>query len=248
MPKKKFEDTPYDPIAADLMREVVTGGKSSTPASAAISSVPSPAVVVALPRGPVPPSSGEPLASFPPASAPTSAEPTLTKRFLLTRSENEELDAFLLRLQKRAGVKVTLSMFARAALNVVMQAEEQLFAEVGAGAPRRFPSTHDSIAQGAFEEWWMRCLANALRPEMSRGRRSPLDVDVGIKCLSPSGGDNSSNELEILEHRVPIISASRLENGTSYGQRTRPVTAGHPVEEHSARVPTCVPGKRCASA
>jgi hypothetical protein len=54
-------------------------------------------------------------------------------------------------------------MFTRAVLNVAMQAEELLLAEVRDGAPRRFPSTHDSIAQGAFEEWWMRCLTSALR-------------------------------------------------------------------------------------
>lgn len=160
MPRKLFEESPYDPIAADLMREVAVGGRgdmarvvTSPPRSLVESSPPLLNLPRAIPAVPV-------IAD---TSAPHTPEPPITKRFTLTRSENEELDAFMLRLQKRAGTKVTLSMFTRAVINVAMQAEEQLLAEVGEGVPRRFPSTHDSIAQGAFEEWWMRCLGNALR-------------------------------------------------------------------------------------
>ncbi len=155
MPRKRFEDTPYDPIAADLVREVVAARKHAV-----------------APFPPAPPESGREvlragmsLVALPTPSPVDSKtpEPSITKRFLLNRSENEDLEAFLLRLQKQAGTKVTLSMFARALLNVVMQAEAALHSEVGQGRPRRFPSTHDSIAQGVFEDWWIRCLCNALR-------------------------------------------------------------------------------------
>ena len=155
MPRKPFEDTPYDPIAADLVREVVTARKQSSP--------------VITPRA----TAGNLEGSRPSISLVTAPEtlgvdhknpePAITKRFLLNRSENEDLEAFLLRLQKQAGTKVTLSMFTRALLNVVMQAEPALLSEVGQGRPRRFPSTHDSIAQGVFEDWWIQCVTNALR-------------------------------------------------------------------------------------
>ncbi|MCI0623787.1 MAG: hypothetical protein L0387_19375 [Acidobacteria bacterium] len=164
MPKKKFEETPYDPIAADLMREVADGPSRNSALAAPVSAnaenhdasenLPPPAGLLRSENRPV-----------------RGPEPTITKRFVLTRSENEDLEAFLLRVQKRAGTKLTLSVFTRATINVAMQAEEQLLAEVGEGIPRRFPSTHDSLAQGAFEEWWMRCLATALR-KVPRGPAS----------------------------------------------------------------------------
>lgn len=171
MPKKKFEEMPYDPIAADLMREVAAGGGVVLAMASTIPAQPSAFVAPSAPPANRPRAAPALAAEVEPEQHQRSPEPTITKRFLLTRSENEELESFLLRLQKRAGTKVTLSMFTRAVLNVVMQAEEQLLAEVGEGTPRRFPSTHDSIAQGAFEEWWMRCLANALR-KLPRGPTS----------------------------------------------------------------------------
>lgn len=160
MPKKKFEESPYDPIAADLMREVAAGTRGNLSLATSI-----PTLEREAPAA-LPPASSPSAVAVAPVSAnpaPRLPEPTITKRFLLTRSENEDLEAFLLRLQKQAGTKVTLSTFARAVINVAMQAEEQLMAEIGGGGPRRFPSTHDSIAQGAFEDWWMRCLASAFR-------------------------------------------------------------------------------------
>lgn len=169
MPKKQFEEVPYDPIVADLVREVAQGNRSKV--------VPLPALEAAAAPNASPPVSAHVVSragasAGSPATLTVSvergpqlaaAEPTITKRFLLTRSENEELESFLLRMQKAAGVKVTLSTFVRALLNVAMQAEGHLAAEVSVGGPCRFPSTHDPIAQGGFEEWWMRCLSNALR-------------------------------------------------------------------------------------
>ncbi|MBL9171418.1 MAG: hypothetical protein JNN07_27040 [Verrucomicrobiales bacterium] len=164
MPRKPFEETPYDPIAADLVREVVATRRHPVVARA-------PATIAA----PEPTRSGMTLVSAPTSDSaePKSPEPSITKRFLLNRSENEDLEAFLLRLQKQAGTKVTLSMFTRAVFNVVMQAESALLAEVGQGKPRRFPSTHDSIAQGIFEDWWMRCVTNALRTLPRAGALGP---------------------------------------------------------------------------
>jgi hypothetical protein len=107
----------------------------------------------------------------PPRAAAVAARPnvkraperTITKRFVLTRSEDAEVNEFLVRLQKRAGAKVTASVITRAALWVAMQAEELILAELGAGFPCQFPSTHDCLGQGEFEECWIRCLANAFR-------------------------------------------------------------------------------------
>jgi hypothetical protein len=87
----------------------------------------------------------------------------ITKRFILSRKEDDDLNAFLLRLQTRGEAKVTLSVIVRAALSVLMQAEEQILQEVGDRFPQDYPSTHDSLALGEFEERWTILLSRAMR-------------------------------------------------------------------------------------
>jgi hypothetical protein len=144
MPKKRFEERPYDPISADLVREV-TAMKSAGPGNR--SSQPSMAVIT-------------------PRAAPLSqpddqAELTITKRFLLSRGEDAEMNAFLLRLQQSARTKVTLSVLVRAALAVVMEAESRIREELEQQS-FRLPSTHDRLALSDFEDRWRRSLQGAL--------------------------------------------------------------------------------------
>lgn len=140
MPKKRFEERPYDPISADLVREATS----------------------VQPRGAVPP----PIIALVSAKAPlpvaAQTETTITKRFVLSRSEDAELNAFLLRLQQTARTKVPLGLLVRAALSVVMEAE----ARICAAAERqtlRLPSTHDRLALGEFEDQWRELLSLSLR-------------------------------------------------------------------------------------
>lgn len=137
MPKKRFDERPYDPISADLVRD----------ATAAV-------------RRPVPTPSGIALGATRLRTEPP-PDPTITKRFVLTRSEDAELNAFLLRLQQAARTKVPLGLLVRAALSVVMEAEANLCGTVGRQT-FRLPSTHDRLALGEFEEQWRQCLQVAL--------------------------------------------------------------------------------------
>ncbi|HMO66842.1 MAG TPA: hypothetical protein PKE47_16765, partial [Verrucomicrobiota bacterium] len=94
---------------------------------------------------------------------------TITKRFVLSRAEDDDLNAFLLRLQHRAGTKVTLSVLVRALVTLAMQAEAAVLRELD-GHALKFPSTHDRLGQGFFEEQWQQCLATALtQPHRPRG-------------------------------------------------------------------------------
>ncbi len=123
MPRKQTLERPYDPISADLVRDAASKPK---------------------------------IVSRPPVTlAPTAtpAEPTITKRFVLTRSEDAEVNAFLVRLQEAARTKVPLGMLVRAVLWVLMEREEPLLAEARSQT-FRLPSTHDRLAQGEFEERW----------------------------------------------------------------------------------------------
>ncbi|MCI0538270.1 MAG: hypothetical protein L0Z50_23945 [Verrucomicrobiales bacterium] len=163
MPRKKeFETVPYNPIAADLAREVAAAGRISVAVSAPPVPPPEPLRPLTLVSGHAAESQSR-VQSTIPSPRPKTPEPTITKRFILTRSEDKELNAFLVRLQQRSGAKAAVSTLARVAVNLAMQAEEQLLSEVDEAVFRPLPSTHDSLGQGEFEEQWQRCLASALR-------------------------------------------------------------------------------------
>lgn len=151
MPRKQYEETPYDPIAADLAREVGAAGRVSF-------TKPPPTPVVEIRTV----AKTEMSTQFP-RTLPRKVEPNITKRCLLTRKEDDDFNAFLLRLQTQACTKVTFSVIVRAALHAVMQAEEQILREIGDRFPQEFPSTHDSVGLGEFEDRWSRCLVRALR-------------------------------------------------------------------------------------
>ena len=137
MPKKRFEERPYDPISADLVRDATAEKRRPTPKPSGIAIVPTR------------------------IQTETAPESTITKRFVLTRSEDAELNAFLLRLQQAARTKVPLGLIVRAVLSVVMEAEPELCAAVGRQT-FRLPSTHDRLALGEFENQWRECLQVAL--------------------------------------------------------------------------------------
>ena len=88
-------------------------------------------------------------------------ESTITKRFVLTRAEDAELNAFLLRLQTASGCKVPLSVVVRAALAILMENEDRIAGAAEQIRPQ-LPSTHDRLALGQFEEQWRGCLVGAL--------------------------------------------------------------------------------------
>jgi hypothetical protein len=138
MPRNPRTELPYDPIRADLVRQVTTPVRRSPDA-------PAPRLTL-TPAAPKP----EPV-----------AEPTITKRFVLTRTEDAELNAFLLRLQNASGCKVPLSVIVRAALALLMENEERIVATAEQIRPQ-LPSTHDRLALGQFEEQWRKCLAGVL--------------------------------------------------------------------------------------
>ena len=154
MPKKRAAESPYDPIAADLAREVVAAGRvSHNPTGGVAGHQTTP------PLQPEEPGSGPgPITR----ARPPVPEPRITKRFVLSRAEDDDVNAFILRLQQAAQTKVPLSVIVRALLWLAMKSEPTV---VGAVADRvvRLPSTHDAVALGHFEESWSQILGLALR-------------------------------------------------------------------------------------
>ena len=215
MPRKPFEDTPYDPIAADLAREVAAAGRApvaairrpitdrvAQPEQIRIDppppTQPSPrprawptAPITRHPRSQVPPQS----ATTPPPPPSTNRDrdltstrgpsPTITKRFVVSRAEDTDLNAFLVRLQQATGTKVPLSVIVRALLTLAMQSESNI-TELLAIHPVRLPSTHDTLALGEFEAIWTSVLASAMaaRPgSESSGSR------FAVRCAHPNISD-----------------------------------------------------------
>lgn len=144
MPRNPRTELPYDPIRADLVRQVT-------------------APVRRPPEVPAPRLS---LTPTPPKPEPVS-EPTITKRFVLTRAEDAELNAFLVRLQTASGCKVPLSVVVRAALAILMENQDRIAGAAEQVRPQ-LPSTHDRLALGQFEEQWRGCLVRALHGTIAR--------------------------------------------------------------------------------
>ena len=140
MPKKKFDERPSDPISADLVREA-TAVRAHPPR-------PAPSIALVSPR---------PL----PMATQPEPEPTITKRFVLTRSEDADVEAFLLRHQRSARTKVPLGVLMHAALALLMESEANLCAAVEKETFRML-STHDRVGLGVFEEQLRRCLPAGL--------------------------------------------------------------------------------------
>ncbi len=167
MPKKKFEDAPYDPIAQDLAREVAATGRTPPMHFGVVDAIGSASSEVRLESPRTPPVKPIRLPRRVPTTLklpepPPPRDATITKRFVMSRDEDDALNEFLLRLQKRVGTKVPLSVLVRAAVTVAMQSEDALLDEIREW-PIRFPSTHDTLGLGAFEAEWIRCLTVAIR-------------------------------------------------------------------------------------
>ena len=141
MPRKRIDERPYDPISADLVREATSPQTRGLVTVSPISLVPVRSATVAR---------------------DAQVESTITKRFVLTRSEDIDVEAFMLRLQRAARTKVPFGVVLRAALAVVMEAEAKLCATIE-DQTFRLPSTHDRLALGEFEDQWRKSLVRALR-------------------------------------------------------------------------------------
>ncbi len=88
-------------------------------------------------------------------------ESTIIKRFVLTRAEDAELNAFLLRLRTASGCKVPVNVVVRAVLAILMENVDRI-----AGTSERIrpqlPSTHDRLALGQLEEQWRGCMVEVM--------------------------------------------------------------------------------------
>ena len=88
---------------------------------------------------------------------------SVQKRFRVTESEEEDFEAFVLRIRKASKSKVDFSVVCRSLWTVVQHAENQVLEELRkANVPKR-PGKHDTIALAEYEELWARLLSQALR-------------------------------------------------------------------------------------
>ena len=159
--RKALAETPYDPIAADLMRQVLVATPPAPPTS---SPVPIPLVHTIVPVLPD-------KTTLTPACWPRSPGASITKRFVLTPSDHEKLDAFLFRLEQSAKTQVPFSVVMRAMLSLIMQAEKDLLVGLAQGFPVTLPSTHDSSAQASFEQAWISHFAQAMFSRLAHHTR-----------------------------------------------------------------------------
>lgn len=177
MPKKKGPEENYDPIAVEIARGVGSVGRGAAPLS--------PVAPVVLPapseeegtrdRGEDGPQGGgdgvvplrrparaaQRVPDLPPHHP---ARPAMTtKRFQLSKEEDNQLTDFVRRLQRASQTKVSLSVVTRAALCVAQEAEEQLISELKKVSPLVQPANNDTLGYADFEQRWARAIAHAVR-------------------------------------------------------------------------------------
>lgn len=159
MPRKPFEDQPYNPIEADLARDAaaparpLAGGQDH---ALFHGEAPTGGTIIEPPRA---------KRNQAKLTVPTSlgSKSEVGKRFSLTRDEDLDLAEFLRRLQRQSGTKVALSLLIRASLTLIMHAEAEMLTQMRKSPPPSQPATHDSLAYADFEHYWVQLLAEALR-------------------------------------------------------------------------------------
>jgi len=159
MPRKPFEEQPYNPIEADLARDAAALGRPLADGQGHVLTHlegSSRGTVIEQPQA----KRNQTKLSLPTTLAPKSE---VAKRFSLTRDEDLDLDEFLRRLQRQSGTKVALSLLIRASLTLVMHAEAEILTQMRKSPPPSQAATHDSLAYAEFEHYWVQLLAEALR-------------------------------------------------------------------------------------
>jgi len=159
MPRKRFDDKPYNPIEADLARDAASidqrrPANNETPL---MREWPAAADLENGSRRPQQPrNTGGRLTSHPSKSE-------VAKRFTVTVDEDQDLTSFLQRLQRQSGTRVALSLLIRAGLHLMMQAETDIISQMRKSPPPRQPATHDSLSYAEFEQYWTQLIGEALR-------------------------------------------------------------------------------------
>ncbi len=173
MPRKKFEEEPYDPFQAEVVRAATSAGtavgEEQAPAIAKIAA-PTPSQgkqaekVINIPRpkpAPTPSASKQAEPETPPETAPLTSGPA--KRFKVTFEEEAEYEAFLVRLREAAHTRPDFSVLCRALWTLARNAEPQLVEALKRHPIPKRPSKNDSLAMANYEAAWVAALAMALR-------------------------------------------------------------------------------------
>jgi hypothetical protein len=159
MPRKLFEDQPYNPIEADLARDAAALGRPLADGQDHILThleAPLGGAAIEHKRA----KRNQAKLRLP---APLAPKSEVAKRFSLTRDEDLDIAEFLRRLQRQSGTKVALSLLIRASLTLVMHAEAEILTQMRKSPPPSQPATHDSLAYAEFEHYWVQLLGEALR-------------------------------------------------------------------------------------
>lgn len=158
MPRKKFEDEPYNPIEADLARDAATvsrrGSRSEMPYGIGQFAV---RELDSRQR------QGNVNRDVSGRTQHRSSKSEVAKRFTLTRDEDADLTEFLQRLQRQSNTKVALSMLIRVGLNLMMANEHEIISQMRKTPPPSQPATHDSLSYAEFELYWTQLIGESLR-------------------------------------------------------------------------------------
>lgn len=182
MAKKKFEEEPYNPLAADLLRDATIQARRRGQGAAPeperkVVDMPPRVRTDMLPRQEfeheeeneeeeveeVRPNIADRLTRGRSQAQARAASPGPTKRYRVTEEEDYELENFVLQLRRRSNTKVSLGLLNRVTNGLLMQALPEILTEIENYGPIHQPPKNDALQYGEFEEAWGTILDRALR-------------------------------------------------------------------------------------
>lgn len=87
-------------------------------------------------------------------------------------------------------------------------------------------------------------LANALRPEMGRGRGKTPDEGTVQNLFGSTGGEDRPDELEILEHHRTVVASGRPQRRFANSECAGPISTEYAIQKCATGVPPRVPWQR----
>jgi len=160
MPKKKFEETAYNPFAALEERGDPDGGVAEAATETAPATPRPTPKVLDTPRRTAPApattkqASAEALARQPYGPA---------KRFKVTQDEDAAYEELLLRLRSASGSKLDFSVLSRVLWAVAQHGEAELVDALKKASMPKRPSKNDPLAMAEYEAAWMEVAITAFR-------------------------------------------------------------------------------------
>lgn len=162
------EEKPYDPLDPLLAQSVIKGSTVLVEPTKPVEEGTRQRVILERPAGRLPPSQGQLVPMPGNAGAERNAEQGTErrcreKRVMLSRSEERQVERLVDRMADQLQTSLKLSHVLRAAVSVLLHAEEEVIRKLEGIHALDRPSNWDAVALAQFEHELAKAVSHALR-------------------------------------------------------------------------------------